>query len=73
MRLQDDMIRATRRFDAAGRPLRREDRFLMEQLARLDETGDAPREEAQVVPHWRRIAGRWLVRIRRPRRAASSP
>ena len=47
MILQDDMLRATRRFEASGRPVMPDLRHEMEHAARRDEAGDMPPETRQ--------------------------
>ena len=47
MILQDDMLRATRRFEASGRPVMPDLRHEMERAARRGEAGDMPAETRQ--------------------------
>lgn len=73
MRLQDDMLRATRRFDAAGRPTDPEERHALSRLQRLDETGETLPDAPPAAPRQGGLAHRWLARVRLPVRAASFP
>lgn len=49
MILQDDMLRATRRFEASGRPVMPDLRHEMEHSARRDEAGDLAPESGQRI------------------------
>lgn len=50
MMLQDDMLRASRRFEASGRPVLQEERRAMDHAARRDEAGTAaPAKRAQAI------------------------
>jgi hypothetical protein len=60
MILQDDMLRATRRFEASGRPVMPDLRHEMEHAARRDEAGDMAADTVQ------RIAGAPPATVRQP-------